>query len=587
MPGICGFFKNETSENNQISNMTNSMLLTDRLGSKEIYSDDFIELSQVSLKFMKNKPLVNENMVVYIEGEGYNLDIVQELFNLKSNNFEEILAEAHETSILPEVLNKIDGHFNACLYDKKNKKIFLISDRWGMRFMYWYFKDNKFAFSGEVKGILALEGIDKTIKKSSLDCFLDLGFLLGENTWFENIKLIKPATIIEFDINSKQLKQEYYWKFSEIKQQNLPYEEAVEKLCKLLVSSVEHRFDETKKIAIPISGGLDSRAIIAVVNKLRPKHKTFNFTFGTPNCEDIIVAKKVCKVAKQKHVSYCYSNKNWFDPRIKHVWYTDGLLSFNDMHGSEFADDYSKHADYLFSGYAGDAVCGETFKKNPEDLDKRITPEIAAQYYGKHTHLADIDDDFYDTPHFEPHLYLNRVRRFTNMGLINVSTNIEPLIPFFDNEMIEFIFSIPDKYRAGNRLYTDALLKAFPDFYSKIIWQRTGELIKPPTENIILKKLKQSIKKIFYKTSNIKSSFHDYDNWMRDNTIANKLKTILNPEKALYTNYTPKKYNELFLKPHLAKRRNHSGYISRAITIELYLQQVFNGHDFEKNLKDA
>ena len=82
--------------------------------------------------------------------------------------------------------------------------------------LYFYYKDGNFAFSSEVKGLLALDFVDKEIDPNQIDVFMDLGYLLEDNTWHKHIKLIKPATILEFDIDTKELNHRYYWKWSEI-----------------------------------------------------------------------------------------------------------------------------------------------------------------------------------------------------------------------------------------------------------------------------------------------------------------------------------------------------------------------------------
>lgn len=584
MPGICGCIG---KEKRCVSKMIKSMSLTSRLKPFEIYENEDLGLSQISLKSPRNIPVINDDFAIFIEGKCYNLDEVNQEFNIKANTFEQTLLYSYKTGILPNLLNKIDGYFHACLYDLKKKKVLLLTDRWGMRLLYWYLKDDIFAFSGEVKGILAIDNIDKTIDKTSIDCLMSLGYLVGEHTWFEHIKLMKPASIVEYNIATKKISHSYYWKYSEIKQQNISFDDAVEKLSQLMISSVKKRFNTNEKIAVPISGGLDSRMIIAAMKKINSKYKSFNFTFGIPNCDDIKIAKKVCRTAKQKHHSYHFTNKNWFEPRIEKIWLTDGMLRMSDMHGSEFEEDVSKHSDYIFNGYAGDAVLGPGFKSIDNHFNQRINDEIACVYYQNYVEHADIHDDFYDINHIEPNLYMNRVRRYTNMGTAHWLFYVDNLKPFFDNEIIEFVFSIPDEYRVGNKLYSQALLKTFPEFYENIINANTGKLIiesnnNKTQHNEVLKHLKNSITKVINKIKEKlsifpkKKNYTDYNAWIKGKVISEKLKKLLTRENAFYAKHTDKDFYKLYLEPHLNNKADYSREILTATTIELYFQKVFS-----------
>jgi len=148
----------------------------------------------------------------------------------------------------------LDGDFCAAIFDSDQKKIKLISDRYGMRMLYWYHKDGMIAWGAEVKTILAIDGVDKKIDPISFDCFMDLGHLMGEHTWFDYIKLIKPATILEYDMGTGEVRHDHYWNWSEIRTSNLSFDEAVDELGKRFIEAVSRRFSTRERIGIALSG---------------------------------------------------------------------------------------------------------------------------------------------------------------------------------------------------------------------------------------------------------------------------------------------------------------------------------------------
>ena len=229
----------------------------------------------------------------------------------------ELLSEAYESNKLNQFLNQLDGYFCAVIYDEKTKKITLISDRYGMRLLYWYEKDGAFAWGSEIKAILACNGTCKKINKAGLKCFMDLGYFLGEDTFFEMIRLIKPATVLTFDLSTRKIDQHYYWTWSEIKLSNLSFEDAVDELGERFLKAVKKRFNPDQSIGISLSGGLDSRAIFAAVNKLSPNYVGYSLL-----CVLTMILKLPKRLQTNSRIKRAFFKKdNWFLPRFKCLGY--------------------------------------------------------------------------------------------------------------------------------------------------------------------------------------------------------------------------------------------------------------------------
>lgn len=553
MPGIYGYIK-QLPQETQIENMSRSLNYQNNFIQDEIFCNDYIESGHIHIGHMKQDKNIFFKNGIYISIEG-------EQYDFQNISFEQLLYDAYTNKTLENTLNKLDGYFNAIIYDSTINKIFIISDRYGMRMLYYYFKNGRFGWSGEVKGLLALDFVDKTISKQSFDCFIDLGYLIEDNTWFEYIKLIKPATIMEFDINTKEINQKYYWKWSEIKQQNISFDNAVDLLGELFINAVRKRFDPNGKVGISLSGGLDSRAIFAAVNQLYPDFKGYTYTFGTEACDDIEIAKLVTQKTSWEHKTFYFTEHNWFEPRIERIWYTDGCLNMMHMHGSEFLEDVSCHMDFNLNGYAGDVVCGGGwFDKLP--LNKRATKENLKDFYQNYTQICEIEDNFYDIKHCEPHLYMNRVRRFTNIGTINGLTKIDQRKPFFDNQLIEFIYSIPDEYRKDNKLYSAMLLRFFPKFFKDIPWQKTRKNLDGTNSK-------------YLNNTNVMRGYISYAGVIREENILKKLYEMLDYNSSSYQNFTKIDAIQAYLQPHIDNIKvNHIEKIFRFVTAELYLQKL-------------
>ena len=99
-------------------------------------------------------------------------------------------------------LNLLNGMFSFAIYNLEKKKIYIVRDRYGIKPLYYYFK-NKLIFSSEIKAI-------KKTLKSSLDInfknvsdYITVNHSHGFNTTYEDIHKLPPGHYIEFDLKKK------------------------------------------------------------------------------------------------------------------------------------------------------------------------------------------------------------------------------------------------------------------------------------------------------------------------------------------------------------------------------------------------
>lgn len=578
MPGIYGLVSKKDTKNN-LKNMSKTMYLYGHFIQDELFYDDSVAASRVhtGLVGTDHSPIKLNDLYVWVEGEAYNVSEVAKELNLKANSLPTLLLKSDESNQLDKCLNLLDADFCAALYDKEKQKIKLISDRYGMRLLYWYHKDGIFAWGSEVKAILAIKDINKELNPTSYDCFMDLGYLVGEHTWFKDTKLINPASVVEFDLNTNTSKQYYYWKWADIKTYSLSFDNAVDELTNLLIKSTSKRFNTDERIGLSLSGGLDSRTIFAAVTFLYPEYKGYAYTFGIPNCTDINIAKQVASQSNNwNYDCFFFDSNNWFEHRFEKIWNTDGMQDMQHMHGSEFLGPISQHIDINLNGYAGGLLTGEWIK--PSNENQRINDKQAKVLFGKHAYLAPFNNDFYNIKHIDPYIYMNRNRRFTNMGMVNSLVKIEQRKPLMDNEVVSLLMSLPDEYRLNNRLYSAMLQKHFPKYFKSIPWSRTGKpvsIIREPNVPIrVMNKAKREFRSLLGIQPN--KNYTDYPAWIRNKEVSTHLLDLLNPKNAEYTRLTNNDLSKRWLEPHLKNKKiNYANQILRAATIEIYLRQVF------------
>ncbi|MCP1266620.1 asparagine synthase-related protein [Aeromonas hydrophila] len=561
MPGLFGHIKKHHQSTSAISRIIHMQEELYPVTVEHEYQDQRLAAVRC-FSFYEKMTHQDESgwLQIWVEGCAYNLAEIAHHYQQQFQDLNQALIWGYQYQMLAEILATLDGIFCAVLYDRQQKKISLISDRNGMRSLFYYHKNGFFAWASETKAFLALDFFEKKLDTQALSCFMDLGYLVGDISYFEGVSLLPPATLLTYDMDADRLHSLHYWSWSHIKQCNISFDDAVDSLGEIVTRAVGRRLDMTESLVFPISGGLDSRMLLAATYRLYPEYKGPCFTFGTHACADIVLAQQVTDMAGWAHEIHELTPDNWFERRIPTIWVTDGQLDMQHMHGCEFVDDIAKQGRFVMNGYSGDAILGPSFLR-ADTTNKRINKNIAEEYYGRYAYLADIESSFYDIPHVEPNLFINRVRRFTNMGTLASSPWLEHKKPFLDNELIEFVFSINDEYRLGNKLYSTMLLNQYPEFYKTIPWQKTGKTIDNNPE----------IAMPLCTTEN----YTDYANWIRKPDIAVKIDRILNSPAALYRNFIDEDWHKIYLVPHLKQNLNRSNKILRAVTIELFLQNCF------------
>ena len=133
--------------------------------------------------------------------------------------------------------------------------------------LYWTVYQNALVWTGELKSLLSLPNYQPKIDRAAMEDFLGLRYMIGDRSWFENVELLPAATVFTWDIPGKTLSRNRYWGWDELTPLTTPppESEAVETLGHLFVDAVQSRVYPGERVGLTLSGGLDSRAILAAM----------------------------------------------------------------------------------------------------------------------------------------------------------------------------------------------------------------------------------------------------------------------------------------------------------------------------------
>ena len=210
MCGITGFLsKNYNSEH--LQKITDSLYHRGP-DADGIFFDENIgiglghrRLSILDLSTNANQPFysVCDRYVLVFNGEIYNFEaIYNELkketgFERKTVSDTEIILEAF-VHWGDDFIHKLNGMFAFAIWDKNNNELKLFRDRIGIKPLYYYWVDNVFAFSSEIKGLTQLITKSKlTINRNSIYDILHLGYTPQKITAFNEIKKVPSGSFLK------------------------------------------------------------------------------------------------------------------------------------------------------------------------------------------------------------------------------------------------------------------------------------------------------------------------------------------------------------------------------------------------------
>lgn len=413
-----------------------------------------------------------------------NIDIWGDLYSIGGEtkyefNWLEYIEKQYLDGTLRDFAAKLNGYFLISIFDKRSEVLTIFNDRYGIKPLYlWQKKQHVLGFSSELKGLLLHSQHLQKIDLIALDTFIDVGHHVGLNTLYTDVKRMSPASILSINTKQQTLTQQHYWHWSDIQaNDDITFEQAVDGLFHNLDQAMSRAMNAVKQpdLAITLSGGLDSRVLLAGA-KQHFKGVIRTYTFGEKGCDDGIIAEKVAKVAGVENNFISIDGDNWFNGREHGIWLTDGAKNVLHMHALSAVKHIEKHSNYVLNGYLGDLIAGGSylFEPSPTALSSL---ECAQLHYGKHAKRAMFDPEYFAHASTDPLYIYNRGVRFTSMGSDLLSHRLNSLKPFLDNDLVEYIYCLPDAFRENGKLYQHMLLKYYPDYFNDIPRQSTGKVI--------------------------------------------------------------------------------------------------------------
>lgn len=257
---------------------------------------------------------------------------------------------------------------------------------------------------------------------------------------------------------------------------NLTYNQQINIGKELFLKSIERKFQNNCEIVVPLSGGLDSRAILSGLGKFKNYSEIETYTFGSKGTWDYEFGCYVAKKLGTKHKSFDISKElytldslsltsKYFNHQTVLFFHPPTLKILEICEGKQ-----------VWSGFMGDPSVGSHLRKEPSISHIQARERfINSNRIYRGEKICDpevsINDLVTEPPSTFSGISLDEQYDLHHRQLKYIAPHVVPnslqfITPFLDSDWLNFGFSIPSEVRYGQSFYLDFLINTFPKEFS-------------------------------------------------------------------------------------------------------------------------
>lgn len=624
MPGLIGYVDNGHGRDPHtlLPRMAHALEPEERF-KIDCYGGDGVGLGRVSLGILnpQPQPLWNEDqtLCLVMEGELYDTaDLKQELIrrghHFAVNNDAELVLHLYE-EYGGDFPLKVNGPFAAAIWDVRAKKLVITNDRLGLHPTYYAFVDGSLIFGAGVRAVLADTAVPRLIDHIALAQFLTYDHCLHDRTFVEAVRLLPPGSLLTWQAGDITIKPT--WR----PRQPLQYElidehDWIDMTAAAMHTAVKRQSGARQpsgnplRLGMLLSGGLDSRYLLALLRDGLAPGDFHTFTWGIPNCDDARFAKEVAAKMGTTHHFYELRPDWLLDLADECVRRIDGMGNVVNLHARATLDYQAPYVDVIYKGFLGDAMAGFaqmhqhwadydddtrilahlsvhrmqgviTFEQ--AERDELFTPELrtAVGHAVWDTYKQGMDDSG-STLLADQRIYFDyrqRVPRQTLNGVEMVRAHTAVRLPFADNDLVDLFLRMPPGLRYERRMMRDAFIKSYADL-AKIPVPNDGlpmincaRDVRIRAERLVRWQLhKSGFKGVSYMG---KRPYKDYANWFRG-PLRSWLEDTLLAKRHLERGYYNPDVVRRLVQAHMSGQADHTIKLGAMMSIERWHRQFID-----------
>lgn len=532
MCGICGMF-NQTNSTRPDGAVLEKMLQAIHHrgpdGREQVIFDQ-VGLGFNRLSFLDlsggMQPIQNEDktLTMICNGEVFNFRELRKELEEKGHTFRthtdvEVILHLYEEEG-EDFAKRLNGQFAIALYDANRRQLLLARDPIGICPLFYTVHDGRVLFASEIKAILEYPGVPRKLNMKAVDQLMNFPGVVSPTTFFAGIHALQGGHMLR--VTEKEIQDVEYWDlcYPTEEGEDLGEEYYTQTLREKLKEAISRRLVADVPIGFYISGGLDSSLVACYIGKfLLNSSYSFSAEIGEGELDESRFQQMVRECVGSTHYSVKVNEAEIWE-NLSHVIYhaesavkesydvAAYLLSGLVSQSPARAVLTGQGSDEFFCGYVGymldlfrnmqkgrmsveEQAANELLWGDPYFRYERIHPEIRKihrQIYsddlrGEIENFSAWRESPIDTRKVaglstqKRRSYIDYKLRLSDHLLgehgdrMFFSHSVEGRHPFLDKDFLDFVITIPDKYKlngtnekyilkkAGEGIVPDPILK--------------------------------------------------------------------------------------------------------------------------------
>jgi asparagine synthase (glutamine-hydrolysing) len=487
----------------------------------------------------------------------------------------------------PYFLKNLNGRFQGLVADRARGMATLFNDRFGLQRLYFHEAHDAFYFSAEAKAILAVRPELRSVDSRGLGEFIACGCVLENRTLFRGIHALPPGSAWTFRDGALLKKTAYFEPREWEEQEPLDAEAYYVQLRDAFVRSLPRYFNGGERIGVSLTGGLDTRIIMAWRKALPGSLPCYTFGSMYRENQDVRLARRVAEICGQPYQvitagQECLARFPYYAERT--LYLTDGCVDTSrsaDLYSNEMARQIAPVR--MVGTFGSEIIRGAVMFKPVTPLAAIFPPEILAQV----SRAAETYRDQFGS-NSKSAVALRQPATYQFGGLMLEQTQLTLRSPYLDNEFVRTVFRAPrvergedvrlrlirdgspplaqlrtDRGQGGSSRLAGAVSQAYLEFtfkaeyaydYGMPQWVAQVDHIFAPFH---LERLWLGRHKLFH------------FRWWYRTILAKYVQEMLLDPRTLARPYLERKGVEAIVRGHLKGNRNYTTEIHRVLSLEL------------------
>lgn len=265
-------------------------------------------LSIIDLSSSGHQPMYYENLALVYNGEIYNFKEVRaELekngYHFQSSSDTEVVIKAFHCWKV-KCVDRFIGMFAFAVLDQTDDTLYLFRDRVGVKPLYYFNKDGRFAFASELKALKYYLNQEEKLDLNPLaiSSFFRYGYISNNRSIIQHVSKLPPGHYLIYKNNKATIHQ--YWTVKFIEDTSFlsrREDDILDELESIIVSAFRYRMVSDVPVGLFLSAGIDSSLVASVLSRHYGHINTFTIGFAEKEFDESADAGKIAAYLKTTH----------------------------------------------------------------------------------------------------------------------------------------------------------------------------------------------------------------------------------------------------------------------------------------------